>query len=307
MNIDAARTEALARFGDFSNAFQQSYRVIIAALTHIRELVSSPDGVDVLQALLVNARPTWHALVPAPDVTAQEAFQTALRLSIVQIYSAADAFVTDLEADYDRWAGLRSLPSNSMLDESVDSSDRLEKVCLRFGWKLGEVSELSPLLRFFRQLRDCIAHRTSVASFALVETAADKQTIGAIQRLAQSKLFGILPRLPLVKAEEKIGLEPEHQFFCLATVGHVIRYVDSQFRQWLGRDGLVYLAAYHTLLADSPSVATEAYRGATNVINHALVTRYDVLALDESEIVPILTNQGVWQACVKAHAHHYGI
>ena len=105
-----------------------------------------------------------------------------------------------------------------------------------------------------------------------------------------------MPQLPQVESQNPIHLQPQHQFYCLAAVGHAIRHIDNQFRNWLGRDGLIYLAAYHTLLADTPSVATEAYKLPEKVINHALVTRYAVIDLDQFEVAPILSELGVWQA-----------
>jgi hypothetical protein len=137
MNIDQARTEALARFQDFSKDFQRSYKVILAALAHIRDIASSPAGDELLHRLLVKARESWKDYIPDADVTVDGALQSSLRLSIVQIYSAADAFVTDLEADRSRWGNLKSLSSTSSLSENGDNVDRLEQVCLRFGWDLG--------------------------------------------------------------------------------------------------------------------------------------------------------------------------
>ena len=228
-----------------------------------------------------------------------------LRLSIVQIFSAADAYVDDLEADRARWADFRNVPSNYAHRENEGQFDRLEKVCRKHGWQLDPASDLSPLLRFFRLLASCVAHRRSIASEALAACAVAEQTVAAIKRLEQTQLFGMLPLIPRVQAEALISLEPEHQFFCLAIVGHSIRCIDKQFRNWLGEDGVVYLAAYHTLLIDSPSVATDAYRDAAKVINHALSSRYNVQAIDKGEVSPILSQLGVWQKYVKRHATHY--
>ena len=154
MNIDDARTEPSARFHDFSRDFQKSTQVAFAALSHLHDIVKGPNGDEVLLALLAKARPSWKAYIPDAKNTVAEAIASMLRLSIVQIHSAVDSFVVDLEADYCRWADFASIHREFSQIEFEESDEHLEKVCTRLGWAFEPISVLKHPLRFFRLLRN---------------------------------------------------------------------------------------------------------------------------------------------------------
>jgi hypothetical protein len=76
--------------------------------------------------------------------------------------------------------------------------------------------------------------------------------------------------------------------------------LNSKLCKFLGRDGIVYMAAYHTLIDDDP-IATAARKSPEKIINHSLGERYRVLDLEPSEAVGILQRLNKWENCIQRY------
>lgn len=335
MDLHKATVEAFERFLEFHHSFNVSFKTSIAALTHARQNVTAADGSHTLQGLISSTGEPWKHDIGAHSV--HQAFDQAVRattlLGIVQVYSAIDDFCSSVSADVARWRSISSKRTTSgpadanLMRASSDSAsadaedeknpDLLESLCHRHGWETAPFAAWRPVLKYFTLARNCIAHRSGIVSTALerchdAELAAalkawprdKRQTNSAISVTTPAKR-GAPPTPPSAKVGTPLDLQPRHAIFYLDAAYRACNHVNSAFMSELGDRGMIFLAAYHTLLAMEPRVATEARNSPESVVCHALARRYRIPNTDAEEVIQHLKAVSRWKRCIERHGVLY--
>jgi hypothetical protein len=305
MDTRRATSEGFVRFLDFKKAFNHQFKVGVAALLHVSRIVSGQGGTRIMQGLVSDTGEPWAQDFnwTNPSQNLLDALGNTTLLGIVQVHSAVDDFCETVAADYMRWQAFSDQVSSSQPNEDSEA-ERLEATCARFGWPCDGFSQWRPVLRYFRMARNCIAHRSGVATSSLQEAGAAPELSKSLAKWAKRD-GADPPALPKFGFGQSIQLLPRHTILALDAAYRAADYLNRQFVMKVGVEGLSYLAAHHSLL--NGQVKTIPYRSAQAVVGDALAARYHVAGVNSLETVSVLKGLGLWPECLKEFDRRHGV
>jgi hypothetical protein len=307
MNIETAATEALVRFLDFETGFDRSFKLGIAALLHVEKVVSGVGGPRIIQGLIADTGEAWRiddGWSDPPKHIRRTQVDASL-LGLVQVHAAIDDFVVSLEADLARWNDAQGIErEKNEATEDDDESERFEVLCRRHGWKTRPLGAWTPLLQFFRMVRNCVAHRSGMATRALANAARAPELAECLAKWGRR--VDSPPPMPEIAENSEIVIAPRHVILSLEAAQKASSYLNKCALDTFGDRGMVYLAAHHSLLTESPRVLSEAHTSPEAVVNFALSDRYKVRNVATKTTIEVLRDLGVWSRCRSRHSALYG-
>ena len=117
------------------------------------------------------------------------------------------------------------------------------------GWNTDVIERHYPVYDYFSKVRNCIAHRSGRASNDLVSSASSlplERCLATWHGSAKKTL----PDLPALKVDEDVAVLPRHVILAKEACQRIAKDTNAKLVQFLGVDGMVFLAAYHSLLSD---------------------------------------------------------
>jgi hypothetical protein len=172
---------------------------------------------------------------------------------------------------------------------------RLAPLVDKLGWDINPIAFLLPLFHYFTSARNCIVHRSARANEELVKYSQSPELSKCVAHWPVDR-GKALPSLPSVETNREIPFLPRHLILASEVCYRAAKQLNSQLTSFLGVDGIVYMAAYHSLLADEV-IPTNAKKSADRVINFVLDKRYRIQKPEAAEIIAILKRLGKWQRC----------
>lgn len=301
----AGSTLAMHDFADFNVSFNQLFKVSIAALAHTRRVVSGDGGGQIMRGLITDTEEPWSNRIDwdNPDVLVADALANAVLLGIVQVCSAVDHYCASIEGEAQSWRsrdlsrGL--LPAAGQNDS--DSDERLVKLCRNYGWSTGALDPLLPILYYFRSARNCVVHRSGLASRAL-EAASRATELATALELLSDRTDAAIPVPPAFGHNSRICMPPRFAIMYLTASYRACQAVNRAFVDELGLPGLVYLAARSSLMGEELPGNVAHCGSAEAVVNFTLVDTYRVVDIEACRTVPTLRDMGLWNACRDAFA-----
>lgn len=299
-------TEPFVQFLEFNRGFNRQFKVSVAAIMHVSRIVSGSGGTRIMQGLVADTGEPWakdfNWSTPARDLGG--ALRDTTLLGIVQIDSAADDMLSGLRAEYDRWLDFRNTerPRSNPVDEEREPAEVFYVDFL--GGQASAFDRLRPVLRYFRFVRNCVAHRSSVASPALAVSSRAVSVAASLKAWPQRKTPG-LPPLPAFDTNRPIELLPRHAIFCIEAWYEAAVLLNRQLVLSVGVEGLIYLVARRVLFAEPPLPGLMAYKSAEAVIADACSNRYRA-RISHRQVIEALKPLGVWKDCIKAFEQLYG-
>jgi hypothetical protein len=303
MDIRNSSVEPFARFMRFTEAHGKVVKVTYGALENPKN--EQPD-VNGLVFVPTGGEP-WgdgaHTKWKDVRAVAKVAGGFLAHMSLIYIMSAFEDLLIGIKAEYDRYVALGATGTGTQLGLSLQSENEPHSMITlmdQLGWSQEPIRYLLPLLKYFVVARNCIAHRSGRASSEMQAWSVDHHLLECIADWRTTT--GKRPaKLPVVELGESIPLLPRHAIFAAEVCYRAAKHLNEKCRDRLGVDGVVYMAAHHSLLAPKPiRVAgnTEA-----RVIKHALGDRYFVQDLKDAdaEIIEILRRLGKWTECVRRY------
>ncbi len=259
-----------------------------------------------MQGLIADTGEPWpkdfNWATPAIDLSA--ALRDTTLLGIVQVHSAVDDMLGGLRADLDSWQQLAGAEP-IVVSLAEDVTDPLEEFHMTaLGGGATDHDRLRGVLRYFRLARNCIVHRSSLASPALAAVSRDGSVHASLAAWPTRKGTP-LPALPRFDADQSIELLPRHAILCLQAAYESAVIVNRRVIRALGAPGLAYLTARHVLFDDAPLDGLTAYRSAQAVVSDAMSNRYR-LTTRGGDVIHLLKPLGVWPACLDAFRQRYG-
>ena len=305
MNIDDAGSEAFARFLEFETTFDQGFKFSVAGLMHLERVVGGSGGPTIIRGLIADTGTNWRGDDDwtKPVELVRRVLRETTLLAIVQLQSAIDDFITSLDGDLSRWNSFLQKPAppgTSNAGGQTQDPEQLEVFCASRGWSCVGFDGLRPVLRFFRFVRNCVAHRRAYASRGLV-ACRDSDELELALRNWNKRPAVHGPTLPTLKVDVPIDLDPRHVILAIEATHRACAYVNSLARAEFGRDGLVYLAAHYGLLVEDPETFGGAYATPDAVVNEILVDRYHVASLSPDDTIKVLKRIGIWRRCLYSH------
>ena len=307
MDISQGWTEPFVQFLYFHDAFNHQFKAGVTAIRHVSKEAEGPNGPAVRTAFLSMMEKNWrdrHDWSSASTVL-DRAAEDSCRLAIVQIHSALDDFSTALRAAHSRWCAVAGITVSPLAATKApnEEDEPLWKICQDLGLRSTSIVAWRPVLALFRVMRNCIAHSSGRASGHLASLANSPALEKALQnwpRRPGSKP----PPAPTILESQQIRVPSKTVILCLDAAYRVCEYINEQFRGLLGVQGMCYSAAYFCLLDPDRQVLSTSYRKANRAISHTLSTRYQITGASQI-LVGQLRALGVWNKCVRRHAHLY--
>lgn len=308
MNITKANTESFYQLHRFHESLNRTVRTGTAALAGLKTTVSGGDASQLLAEQVMAAGFPWGGPHLWPD--ASEIIDDTLRvfseMAVVRVFSAFDDFLTNLEGEHSRHLHHQGQMEPPDTENSQEEDERVLKMMDRCGWDPSEIDPCLPLLRFFRLVRNCVAHRVGRATQALVGEAASDDLKTCLEGWRRPEDDKKLPDLPGVTVNERIVLTPPHAILASDVCYRTAKCMNRRMCEWLDVDGVVAMAAHNTLLADDGLIVTDAYASAQAVIDRVLSDHHRVMDLDGVETIAVLRRIGLWERCKLRHERLYG-
>jgi hypothetical protein len=301
MDIDRARTEAMAQYADAHDALNVMVRVASAGLHALQDQVGGVDGAEKLGELVdavgIHAWNTKRFRAPTKRVG--EARLSLAGLATASAVGAFDWYTVRLVEELGRFSPLGNAGGLCAHSHAAlgDARQRADARCCRgfaevYGLRFtldGRIEDLCdrllatgrppllPLFHFFRFLRNCLVHSGGRADLALADQAADPSTQQAFEDL-NTTTSGETPALPRISVGEVVQLQAEHAILASAVCFRIAEGLDRVAVPLMGSEGLTRMAAHYAVLTtfrEARSTAPHA-RSALNAVNWFLESRLRV-------------------------------
>jgi len=296
MNLRNANTEPFYRLHRFHEEFNRCLRVAFGSIESLR---SNADKATKLVILPTGSEP-WGRNTKWREVSKvlSESVRFLSQVALVRVFSAFEDFLVKVEAEHERYFRLCNPDHKSEKQddlETLSATSRLARVCKRLGGDAESLEDLSPLLEYFAITRNCVVHRSGRVSAELIKHAQSPEFINCYEswRTPRGKK---LPALPFLELHEDIQLLPRHSVLASDLFHRAGAIVNSWLVAILGEQGVVYMAAFHSLLCDD-RLSTNAFRSPSHVINKVLFGRYRVSEASANDATAMLKQMNKWGHC----------
>jgi hypothetical protein len=104
------------------------------------------------------------------------------------------------------------------------------------------------------------------------------------------------PELPIIVVDQEIRFLPRHPIFASSICYEMASVINRSLIGIIGTEGIVYSAAFHSLLSDAP-IRVDGVKTMQALINWILSSRYRVKNLSAKECSTILRKLNKWDIC----------
>lgn len=219
--------------------------------------------------------------------------------AIVAIFSALDDFLTGLEADISRFEAKGNPVARQPKVADNDQVEPIESLYNRYSWPTTGITSVLSALRYFRLIRNCLAHRSSRASLALSDHSKDQ----AFQAEMKGLLERTTPSAPTYERNEEIFVDPTLAIGCSDVIRTIAADCNRKCLKLLGIDGFLLLVCQN--LGNPQKCSTAAYKSPEAVLNLALIERYRVGVADRYEAPKEVQRLGLWKDFYKSFQANY--
>jgi hypothetical protein len=298
MDVTRATSEPLYRFVKFHDALNRRVKTTTAALVGTKRAIGEGKRASQrLSHLIERSGEPWgtknHWADPGLEIADSVAFFA--ELAVVRADSAFEDFTTSIVGDWDRWLAFNHGPkaaTDSADPIQADDLSRLLYPCRRFGFDVTTVSELAPVYNFFHALRNCIAHRNGRPSPALMEIHGTSIFSNAWKAFRARRKKSPPPPPPY--DDERITVSPWQAIFFSGVCRVIATEVNAVFTKAVGADGLIFLAAYHSLTTAPISTISPLPRTPEGLINRYLMSGRGVRPDSTTEVIRFLKKLKIW-------------
>jgi len=301
MNVTLANTEPYYQFHRFSEEFNRNVRISVAGLAYVRKQQRTASGPVALPS---DGEPfgknQWNN--PGKEVPAAKGFVAAM--GVAHMVTILEDFCVGVQAEHSRWTALQG---KTVLEkpQSEDDAEGLSPKALykQLGWSTTSIQDVEPLYEYFSKLRNCIVHRSGRANSEITRYAVGARLKSCVEGWSGPRKKK-LPALPVVVLGEYVPVLPRHAILACEVSRRIAIDMNARLLDYLGEEGVVYMAAYHSLLSKRP-IATNARRSGQAMLNTILTGRYRVKLAERTEAVHVLSQFGKWRPYLRKFERLY--
>lgn len=305
MKITEANTEPFYQFHRFNEELNRTMRITVAGLAIVNQMATQNRIAEGPIELPSDGEP-WGKIVwnnPARMVMPAKRFVS--QMGVVRVITALEDFCVGVKAEYDRYTQIQSAPAESDHSSEIDDEGiSPTKLYAELAWNKGILDTLSPLYEYFSKVRNCIVHRSGRASKELNKYAGSSrlaQCVNAWHGPRKKKL----PPLPTIAIGNDLPLLPRHAILASEICRRIAVDANEKLLNYLGAEGVAYMAAHHSLLSDHP-MPTSARHSAQGILNAILTNRYRVKIEYREEAVQALGRLGKWKTYLRRFERLHG-
>lgn len=301
MDLSRAQLEAFRGLHYFHENLNIHIKSSTAGVILLADAAGTNANPRLVGELIERSHPAWSSSpVHQLDLDLYKRIYCSIgAYAIVALFSALDDFLVGLEADISRCeAQGRIVPKQPKAadDEQVEP---IESIYRRYLWQSNEIAKLLPVLKYFRLVRNCIAHRSSRASHALVSHSQDQEFQVSIKvMLDRTTKFA-----PTYDYNDEIFVDPALAICCSDTIRKIAGDCNRQYLGLIGIEGFLLLVCQN--LQNPQRCSTSAYKSPEAVLNLALIERYRVGLTDKYDAPRELQRLGLWKGFYRSFQKNY--
>jgi hypothetical protein len=298
MDLSIANSEPFVVFHEFLEQFDRSIKVTHGALALISKM--SPNSISNAGNGLVRlptedqpwgADTKWRSL----DAVVKSSKSFVAQLGLMQIFAAFEDFLTGIRAEYDRFEHA-TFQKGSI--DSVDAQEDdigLRKLCSHVKIPISSLNAILPIFDYFLLVRNCMAHRSGRANLTLANQSSSQGLLDALDGW-QLRPGRKLPEFPQIVQGKQISIQARHTIFAGIVCRALAQPINDHLLAQIGSKGIVFMAAYHSLLLEEPIVKARR-KDAEAVVNEVLDGRYRVRMDGPHEALRALKELNRWKEC----------
>lgn len=292
MDLSRAQLEAFRALHYFHEKLNVHIKSSAAGIILLADAAGSNNNPRHIGELIERSHPAWNSSpIHSFDVDLyRQIYCSVGAYAVVAIFSALDDFTAGLDADISRYESAGNIVCRQPKANDNDQLDPIEAIYKRYSWPSKGIENLLPVLKYFRLMRNCLAHRASRASHALSNHSKD----GSLQVAAAGLLDRTTESAPTYEYNEQIFVDPALAISCSDVIRKVAEDCNRQFIGTLGVEGFLLLVCQN--LEFPHHYSTAAFKSPEAVLNLALVERYRVGICDGQEAPKEVRRLGLWKA-----------
>ncbi len=217
------------------------------------------------------------------------------QIGLMRIFSAFEDFLIGIKAEYDRFEHEVFQKSSATSSTGGRDDIGLRQLCRFIKIPISSLDAILPILDYFLVLRNCLAHRSGRANFALVTHSSSIELRVAMENWPV-RPGRTLPELPQIVQGKQIPLLARHAIFAGLVCRELAKLINDHLVAHIGAKGIVFMAAHHCSLKEEPLVNAPR-KDAEAVVNEILCSRYRVRMKGGHEAMPLLRDLGRWKDC----------
>jgi len=291
MNLSTANTEPYYRFHRRNEEFNRTMRISVAGLAFVRQQQRTSAGPAKLPT---DGEPFGNNLWNNPEQGVLPAKRFLAQMGVAHIVTLLEDFCVGIKAEHDRFAALSGNPASPSTDDG-DRADGLSPNALytQLHFSKGALNSVEPIYDYFVKVRNCVVHRSGRTSKELYRYATNAKLIKCIDEWKGPR-GKKLPSLPAVALDDELTLLPRHAILASEVCRKIAMDANKQLVQILGEQGMVFMAAHHSLLSERP-ILTAARNTAQAVLNYLATDRYRIGFASRDEAVQVLSRIDRWK------------
>lgn len=295
MDLSEAISEPFVQLIDFHNAFNRGIKVSFGALIFLADQTKSNEPGDVV--VVPTGSEPWGTATRWRDLDRplKEASIFISEMGITRAAAAFENYLIDAKSEFDR-ANLQSA------DDPATGAPALKKLDALLGAKKNAMQDLIAMAEFFDAARNCVVHRSNVASDQLARLRNAPETLAALtswpKRTGKWRLS-----LPSIVEGQVVEWQPRHAIFASDVFYRCARALDRILVDRMGPASLARMAAHWCFIA-VPAAPCPAKLNPETMVRRQLMNRYRSRTT-VSETVALLKQTDMWEKARAAWNKQY--
>ena len=291
MNLSAANSEPYYQFHRRNEELNRTMRITVAGLAFVRQQKRTSEGPTKLPT---DGEPFGNNLWNNPGGSVLPAKKFVAQMGVAHIVTLLEDFCVGIKAEHDRFAAFsgKAIPPSTTAEDIVNGlSPKALYAQLQF--RKDVMDSVEPLYDYFVKVRNCVVHRSGRVSKELNAYATNAKLLACVTEWKGPR-GKKLPPLPPVAFDDELALLPRHAILASEVCRKIAMDANDQLVRFLGEQGMIFMAAYHSLLSEKP-ILTAARNTAQAVLNYIATDRYRIGIATRDEAVQVLSKIGRWK------------
>lgn len=227
-------------------ALNISMKVTTVSLLWLKEGTFDAANLASFRDATKRAEPAWGPFdLKEPEKVGAEAERQVAALGMIAVFSNFEEYLEGVEK-HALANGVKKAPASPPCPTCgrkppppETGGEKAQAMVARLGLTVSELDQDEVLLRYFRRVRNCIAHDRRVAGKKLETLAASPELVAAHQAWPireRAKVKGrAIPQLPAIKAGAEVDIRPVHVIQASAVCYRVAKAIDREVLVALGK------------------------------------------------------------------------
>ncbi|MDW3224173.1 MAG: hypothetical protein R8G34_15050 [Paracoccaceae bacterium] len=304
LSIKQANTTAFKTFSNSHEELGNVLKIVSVGLSLTIEEIQSGTPAKSLWSRVGALSEDWGTVPIFTREIAETAYAEVANLGLARSFSAFDRYLADIGGEldsFDHYHSSGSVALKSITDDDSVGLDNpgmaLERFCERQSFSRSNVEFAAPVFDYYRAARNCIIHRSGVASRELetkVVSASLSESLANWEELTDE--HGPL-KLKSFEEGETIKLDYFDAILCSSILRRLALDIDAQAVRRIGIEGLTLLAAKRCMKRWQISTTNLEHSTAPKAIASYLSRVNRVVGVGWKTVEPQLNRLGILKEC----------